>query len=177
MGAGEEDDKMKILSIDPGLRSTGFAVLEKKNRDSIKALTCGVIKSPAKLNQSSCLVNINDELNGIIKIYKPDVCAVEAVIYVQSYKTAITLGAARGAAIIAAASKGIPIFEYAPKRVKQAVVGKGAAKKDQVAFMIRALLSLEETPQSDAADALAVGLAHLYTSKESLQHITNEGNI
>ena len=69
MGAGEEDDKMKILSIDPGLRNTGFAVLEKKeNRDSIKALTFGVIKSPAKLNQSSCLVNINDELNGIIKV-------------------------------------------------------------------------------------------------------------
>ena len=178
MGAGEEDDKMKILSIDPGLRNTGFAVLEKKeNRDSIKALTFGVIKSPAKLNQSSCLVNINDELNGIIKVYKPDVCAVEAVIYVQSYKTAITLGAARGAAIIAAASKGIPIFEYAPKRVKQAVVGKGAAKKEQVAFMIRAMLSLKETPQSDAADALAVGLAHLYTSKESLQDSTNEGNI
>jgi len=123
------------------------------------------------------LVNINDELNGIIKVYKPDVCAVEAVIYVQSYKTAITLGAARGAAIIAAASKGIPIFEYAPKRVKQAVVGKGAAKKEQVAFMIRALLSLEETPQSDAADALAVGLAHLYTSKETLQDSTNDGNI
>ena len=178
MGAGEEDDKMKILSIDPGLRNTGFAVLEKKeNRDSIKALTFGVIKSPAKFNQSSCLVNINDELNSIIKVYKPDVCAVEAVIYVQSYKTAITLGAARGAAIIAAASKGIPIFEYAPKRVKQAVVGKGAAKKEQVAFMIRALLSLEETPQSDAADALAVGLAHLYSSKKSLQNNTNEGNI
>ena len=104
-------------------------------------------------------------------------CAVEAVIYVQSYKTAITLGAARGAAIIAAASKGIPIFEYAPKRVKQAVVGKGAAKKEQVAFMIRALLSLEETPQSDAADALAVGLAHIYNSKENLQNSTNEGNI
>ena len=79
--------------------------------------------------------------------------------------------------IIAAASKGIPIFEYAPKRVKQAVVGKGAAKKEQVAFMIRAILSLEETPQTDAADALAVGLAHIYTSKESLQHGTNEGNI
>ena len=90
---------MKILSIDPGLRKTGFAVLEKKeNQDDIKALTFGVIKSSPKLNQSSCLVNINDELSNIIKDYKPEVCAVESVIYVQSYKTAITLGAARGAA-------------------------------------------------------------------------------
>ena len=164
---------MKVLSIDPGLRKTGFAVLERKdNQNSIKALTFGIVKSPTKLSQSECLVNINGELNEIIKSFNPDVCAVESVIYVQSYKTAITLGAARGAGIIAAASKGIPIFEYAPKRVKQAVVGKGAAKKEQVAFMIRALLSLSETPPSDAADAIAVGLAHFYACKENKQ-LTN----
>ena len=85
------------------------------------------------------------------------------MIYVQSYKTAITMGAARGAAIVAAASHGLAIYEYAPKRVKQAVVGKGAASKEQVAFMIRALLKLKETPSPDAADALAVGMAHFYT--------------
>ena len=164
MGAGEEDDKMKILSIDPGLRNTGFAVLEKKeNRDSIKALTFGVIKSPAKLNQSSCLVNINDELNGIIKVYKPDVCAVEAVIYVQSYKTAITLGAARGAAIIAAASKGIPIFEYAPKRVKQAVVGFGRASKEQMSNTLAQMLGLPQALPFDQADALGLALCHALT--------------
>ena len=169
---------MKILSIDPGLRKTGFAVLEKKeDQDDIKALAFGVIKSSPKLNQSSCLVNINDELSNIINDYKPEVCAVESVIYVQSYKTAITLGAARGAAMIAAASRGIPIFEYAPKRVKQAVVGKGAAKKEQVAFMIRALLSLKETPQSDAADAIAVGLAHIYTNRNALQDEAISGKI
>ena len=164
----EGADKMKVLSIDPGLRKTGFAVLERKdNQDSIKALTFGIVKSQTKLSQSECLVNINGELNEVIKSFNPDVCAVESVIYVQSYKTAITLGAARGAGIIAAASRGIPIFEYAPKRVKQAVVGKGAAKKEQVSFMIRALLSLSETPPSDAADAIAVGLAHFYTCKEN----------
>ena len=163
-------DKMKVLSIDPGLRKTGFAVLEREdNQDLIKALTFGIVKSPSKLSQSECLVNINSELNDVIRSFNPDVCAVESVIYVQSYKTAITLGAARGAGIIAAASRGIPIFEYAPKRVKQAVVGKGAAKKEQVAFMIRALLSLSETPPSDAADAIAVGLAHFYANKENKQ--------
>ena len=163
-------DRMKVLSIDPGLRKTGFAVLEREdNQDLIKALTFGIVKSPSKLSQSECLVNINSELNDVIRSFNPDVCAVESVIYVQSYKTAITLGAARGAGIIAAASRGIPIFEYAPKRVKQAVVGKGAAKKEQVAFMIRALLSLSETPPSDAADAIAVGLAHFYANKENKQ--------
>ena len=75
------------------------------------------------------------------------------------------MGAARAAAIIAAAHHGIPVYEYAPKRIKQAVVGKGAAKKEQVAFMIRSLLSLKETPTSDAADAIGVGLAHLYTAE------------
>jgi|TARA_B110000116_G_scaffold266571_1_gene277517 crossover junction endodeoxyribonuclease RuvC len=157
---------VKILSIDPGLRKTGFAVIEKKEeQDTIKALTFGVICNQQKALQSSCLVNIRNELNLVIGKYKPEECAVESVIYVQSYKTAITMGAARAAAIIAAASHGIPVYEYAPKRIKQAVVGKGAAKKEQVAFMIRALLSLKETPTSDAADAIAVGLAHLYTAE------------
>jgi crossover junction endodeoxyribonuclease RuvC len=83
------------------------------------------------------------------------------VIYVQSYKTAIVLGAARGAAIVAAAERGLPVFEYAPKRIKQATVGHGSADKGQVAFMIRSLLGLTETPGPDAADALAIGLTHL----------------
>ncbi len=92
---------------------------------------------------------------------EPDCCALESVIYVQSYKTAIALGAARGAAILAAAENGLPIFEYAPNRIKQATVGTGAAGKNQVAFMVRALLGLTETPDADAADALAIGLTHL----------------
>jgi crossover junction endodeoxyribonuclease RuvC len=83
------------------------------------------------------------------------------VIYVQSYKTAIILGAARGAAILAAAENGLPVFEYPPRRVKQSTVGHGAAGKNQVAFMVRALLGLTETPEADAADALAIALTHL----------------
>jgi crossover junction endodeoxyribonuclease RuvC len=80
---------------------------------------------------------------------------------VQSYKTAILLGAARGAAILAAAESGLPVFEYAPRRIKQATVGTGAAKKNQVAFMMRALLGLTETPDPDSADALAIAVTHL----------------
>lgn len=110
---------------------------------------------------SSCLVAIRDRLAELIHTYEPDCCALESVIYVQSYKTAITLGAARGSAIMAATERGLPVFEYAPKRVKQATVGNGSADKTQVAFMVRALLSLTETPAADAADALAIGLTHL----------------
>jgi crossover junction endodeoxyribonuclease RuvC len=85
---------------------------------------------------------------------------VEGVIFVQSLRTAITMGAARGAALVAVARHGIDIYEYAPRKAKQAVVGSGAASKEQVAFMIRSLLQLAETPPPDAADALAIGLAH-----------------
>jgi crossover junction endodeoxyribonuclease RuvC len=97
----------------------------------------------------------------LIHTHEPDCCALESVIYVQSYKTAILLGAARGAAILAAAERGLPVFEYAPTRIKKATVGRGSADKNQVAFMIRALLGLTETPSADAADALAIGLTHL----------------
>ena len=154
---------MRVLSIDPALRKTGFAVIERSGEKDYRAITYGIIRNPPKLLQSGCLVNIRGGLDEVIQKHKPEVCAVESVIYVQSYKTAITMGAARGAAIVAAASHGLAIYEYAPKRVKQAVVGRGAASKDQVAFMIRSLLKLEETPSPDAADALAVGMAHFYT--------------
>ncbi|MEM9018659.1 MAG: crossover junction endodeoxyribonuclease RuvC, partial [Verrucomicrobiota bacterium] len=104
----------------------------------------------------------------------PEVCAVEGVIYVQSYKTAITMGAARGAAILAAAEHGMEIFEYAPRRVKQAVVGRGGADKQQVAFMVRSLLGLTETPPPDAADAIAIGIAHFYEQDPTRLSVTLE---
>ncbi len=154
---------MRVLAIDPALRNTGFAVIEAEGRD-YRALTYGVVKNSAALTQSGCLVAIHEAVADAVKKYEPECCAVESVIYVQSFKTAIVMGAARGSAILAAAQRGLPIFEYPPKRVKQAVVGKGGAQKDQVAFMVRALLGLTETPPSDAADALAIGLTHLYAT-------------
>lgn len=159
---------VRVLSIDPALRNTGFAVIEQSlppgKKPVYRALDYGVIKNPNKLRQSGCLVRIREGLLELIKKHTPEVCAVEGVIYVQSYRTAITMGAARGAAILAAAEHGLEVFEYAPRRVKQAVVGRGAADKQQVAFMMRALLHLKETPSPDAADALAIGLAHCYAT-------------
>src|SRR5438309_697020 len=151
---------MRVLAIDASLRNTGVAIIDAANGKA-RALYFGVIHNPNTLRSSSCLVAIRDRLAELIHAHEPDCCALESVIYVQSYKTAIILGAARGAAILAAAERGLPVFEYAPKRIKQATVGQGSAGKDQVAFMIRVLLGLSETPGPDEADALAIGLTHL----------------
>src|SRR5436309_2919289 len=151
---------MRVLAIDASLRNTGVAVVDANNGKA-RALYFGTIHNAQKLRSSSCLVAIRDRLIELIREHEPDCCALESVIYVQSYKTAILLGAARGAAILAAAENGLPVFEYPPTRIKQATVGRGGAGKNQVAFMVRALLSLTETPDADAADALAIGLTHV----------------
>ena len=154
---------MRILAVDPAIRNTGFAILEGDDR-SATALEYGVLTIPSRLKQSQALSAVRMALCNQIKKWEPDEVAVEGIIYVQSMKTAISMGAARAATMIAAADAGLRVFEYAPKKVKQAVVGNGNAKKDQVAFMVRALLGLKETPPHDAADALAIAMAHLYTN-------------
>ncbi len=151
---------MRVLAIDASLRCSGVAVIEG-NGSKLRALHFGTIPNASSIRASSCLVAIHERIAELIHAHEPDCCALESVIFVQSYKTAIILGAARGAAILAAAERGLPIFEYSPKRIKQATVGRGTADKGQVAFMVRALLGLTETPGPDAADALAIGLTHL----------------
>jgi crossover junction endodeoxyribonuclease RuvC len=151
---------MRVLAIDASLRNTGVAIIDANNGGA-RALYFGTIRNASSVPSSFCLVTIRDRLAKLIHQHQPDACALESVIYVQSYKTAILLGAARGAAILAAAENGLPIFEYPPARIKQATVGRGGAGKNQVAFMVRALLGLTETPDADAADALAIGLTHL----------------
>jgi crossover junction endodeoxyribonuclease RuvC len=150
---------MRILAIDPSLRSTGFAVLEHQGNQR-RAVVYGTIKNSRDLLPSGCLVAIHERVVELIYEHQPECAIFESVIYVQSYRTAITLGSARGAALLAAAGRGLPIYEYAPRRVKQSVVGRGGAAKNQVGFMVRALLGLTETPAEDAADALAIGLTH-----------------
>jgi len=154
----------RVLSIDPALRNTGYAVLERQGRE-IKLVTYGVIQNKPKLLQSGCLVAIREQLSDVIREHSPTVCAIESTIYVQSFNTAIVLGSARGAALIAAAEHGLAIYDYAPREVKQAAVGKGAAQKEQVAFMVRSMLRLRETPPPDAADAIAVGIAHFQATE------------
>jgi len=151
---------MRVLAVDASLRNTGVAIVDANNGKP-RSVYFGTIHNASALRSSSCLVAIRDRLAELIREHEPDCCALESVIYVQSHKTAILLGAARGAAILAAAENGLPVFEYSPTRIKQSTVGRGRAGKNQVAFMVRALLGLTETPGPDAADALAIGLTHL----------------
>jgi crossover junction endodeoxyribonuclease RuvC len=154
---------VRVLAIDPAVRNTGYAVLEGDPRRPV-VLAFDVISIPKSLAQSAALAAVRTHLDHIIKKFHPDEVAVEGIIYVQSHQTAISMGAARASALIAAADNGLRIYEYSPKKVKMAVVGKGTADKAQVAFMVRALLGLAETPPPDAADALAIAMAHLQAS-------------
>lgn len=154
---------MRVLSIDPAVRNTGYAVLEGDPRKPV-VLAFDVISIPKSIPQSAALAAVRTHLANIIQKFQPDEVAVEGIIYVQSHQTAIAMGAARAAAMIAAADHGLKMYEYSPKKVKMAVVGRGTADKSQVAFMVRALLGLAETPPPDAADALAIGMAHLQAS-------------
>ncbi len=149
----------RVLAVDPSLRGTGYAVIEASG-GKLRALVYGVVKNPPKLAAHQCLREIHDTLTRIAAEHQPTSFAIEGVIYVQNVRTAIILGSARGAALLVAAGHNLAVHEYAPRLVKQAVVGRGGAQKDQVAFMIRALLGLKETPPSDAADALAIGMTH-----------------
>lgn len=153
----------RVLAIDPALRKTGWAVVENTEGQP-RALAWGVIHNKPNLLPSGCLVAIREGLQDVIRQHAPTVCAIESTIFVQSFKTAIVLGTARGACLLAAAEHGIPIYEYAPREIKQAAVGRGAAQKEQVAFMIRAQLRLRETPEADAADALATAITHFQSS-------------
>ncbi len=154
---------MRVLAVDPAVRNTGYAVLEGDARTP-KVLDFGVITIPQVHAQSVALAAVHTHLSNLMKKWQPDEIAVEGIIYVQSHKIAISMGAARAAAMIAAADHGLKVYEYAPRKVKMAVVGKGTADKAQVAFMVRALLQLSETPPADAADALAIGMAHMQAS-------------
>jgi crossover junction endodeoxyribonuclease RuvC len=154
---------MRVFAVDPAVRNTGYAVLEGDARMP-RVLDFGVISIPTSQSQSSALAAVRSHLYNLMQKWQPDEVAVEGIIYVQSHQTAISMGAARAAALIAAADHGLKIYEYAPRKIKMAVVGNGTANKDQVAFMVRALLKLNETPPADAADALAIGMAHLQAS-------------
>ena len=158
---------MKVLAIDPAIRNTGYAVLEGDHHEQ-KVHDFGVISIPVNISQSGALAAIHTGIANLIKKWQPDETAVEGIIYVQSHRTAISMGAARAASLIAAAEAGLKIYEYAPRKVKQVITGNGSADKQQVAFMARTLLGLTENPPHDAADAIAIAIAHL-TSGDPLK--------
>jgi crossover junction endodeoxyribonuclease RuvC len=123
-------------------------------------LAQGTVKCPASWERSRCLVRIAQELRDAIKRHQPRVCIIEALFYAQNLQTALLMGEARGASLLAAAEAGLEIFELAPRKVKQAIVGYGGAQKTAVAKMVQRMLRLAQLPSPDAADALALALTH-----------------
>jgi len=148
-----------ILGVDPSLRGTGYGVIELA-KPHPRTLTHGTIICPAAWPHSRCLASISQTIREVLRKYAPTVCAVEGLFFAQNLQTAILMGEARGAALAAIAEAGLEIYEIAPRKVKQAIVGYGAAQKLAVAKMVQRLLQLAELPTADAADALALALAH-----------------
>ncbi len=164
---------MRVLAIDPAIRNTGYAVIEGDFHEA-RALDYGTLSIPASRRQSECLARIHEHLCAMIERWRPDELAIEGIIYVQSHRTAIAMGSARAAAVLAATRYERLIMEYPPSCVKLATVGRGRAGKEQVAFMMRALLHLVETPAPDAADALAVAYTHLAAADPLRAHLFKE---
>jgi crossover junction endodeoxyribonuclease RuvC len=151
---------MIILGVDPGTNFTGFGII-KLNRNSFSRLKNGIIKLPSASLISLRLAIIYDELNKIIKTYKPDEFAIETAFYGKNVQSAMKIGYARGVSLLAAVHNNIPTSEYSPREIKKSVVGTGAASKEQVSFMIKNLLNLkDENMKFDESDALAVALCH-----------------
>ena len=149
-----------ILGLDPSLRGTGFGIV-RLAKPCPQTLAHGTISCPPTWERSRCLVKIVSELRNVLKKYQPSVCIVEALFYAQNLQTALIMGEARGAALSAIAEAGLEIYELAPRKVKQAIVGYGAAQKLAVAKMVQRMLRLAELPAPDAADALALALTQV----------------
>jgi crossover junction endodeoxyribonuclease RuvC len=153
-----------ILGLDPSLRGTGYGVI-RLAKPHPQTLVHGTISCPPAWEHSRCLVKIVQCLREVLRQQQPSVCVVEGIFFAQNLQTAMVMGEARGAALAVIAEAGLDIYEIAPRKVKQAIVGYGAAQKIAVAKMVQRLLALAEPPAPDAADALALALAHAQATR------------
>jgi crossover junction endodeoxyribonuclease RuvC len=150
-----------ILGIDPGTAITGYGVVARGSGDAVSLVECGVIRTTAGAPLPRRLREIFEGVADVIERHGPDAVAVEGVFYGKNVRTTVVLGHARAAALLAATLRDLPVAEYSPAEVKNAVVGTGKATKEQVQFMVQQLLRLRAVPQpADAADAVAVALCH-----------------
>ena len=155
----------RIIGVDPGLTVTGFGILDHKN-DQVHVVAFGTIKPPVKESLPNRLEYLNSHMVELLKKFKPKCMAIEDSFFSINAKSALILGMARGVLLLAAASNGIPTATYAPRKIKQSVVGNGAADKKQVQYMVQKILSID-TPlnQLDISDALAIGICHINQNK------------
>ena len=150
---------MRILGIDPGTARFGYGIIDADDR--CFPVDFGVIESSAVDSMPRRLLKLHDALSGLIDQYAPDVMAIEQLFFSRNVTTAIAVGQARGVALLTAAQSGMPVTEYTPAEIKQAITGYGNADKRQIQAMVQLLLELESEPHpDDAADALAVALCH-----------------
>lgn len=152
-----------VLGIDPSLRGTGFAILRHGAADDMGILESTTLRLKQALTMPECLGAIGNQVDDFLNQHAVDHVAIEQTIYVQNFQTAQILGAARGAAIAAAAMRGLPVFEYAPLRVKQSVVGVGRASKEQVARTLTHMTGCDMERRFDESDAAAVAVCHALT--------------
>jgi len=162
-----------VLGIDPGTATTGYGVIVRSDDGAVSLRECGVIRTEAGHDLGDRLREIYEGIGEVIERHRPDAVALEGIFYSKNVRTTVVLGHARGALLLAAKLRGLPVAEYAPAEVKAAVVGTGRATKEQVQFMVQRLLRLREPPRpADAADAVAVALAHCHiASLPSVDHL------
>jgi crossover junction endodeoxyribonuclease RuvC len=160
---------MRVFGIDCGTEITGYGVVETLDdarQSRLHMLAMGAIRLPKSKSLSERLLQVFTELSTQLERWRPETVAVEGVFYSVNAKSALKLGHVRGVALLAAASAGLPVAEYAPLLIKSSVVGYGLAKKEQVQFMVARLLDLADAPlQADAADALAIAICHIHTAQ------------
>lgn len=149
----------RILGVDTSLRSSGVAVIEASGQ-SLKAVEHTRIRSAQTISVSDALLRLQTGILDVIARLSPDISAIEGIFHCRNVKTAVRLGEARGVVMAACRQNDLPVFEYAPRRVKQAVVGSGAASKDQVRRMVMSILGLQDEPPDDESDALAIAICH-----------------
>ena len=152
----------RILGIDPGSQITGYGIIDLVDNRS-RYQESGCIRTPSERPLVDRLKIIFESVSHVIALYRPDEMAIEQVFMHRNPDSALKLGQARGVAICAGAMANLPVSEYAPRIIKQAVAGNGGAGKEQIQYMVCALLNLQHPPQADAADALAVALCHGHT--------------
>ncbi|MGE5124519.1 MAG: crossover junction endodeoxyribonuclease RuvC [Acidobacteriaceae bacterium] len=157
---------MVTIGIDPGTAATGFGVIREEQDGSLTVLGFGVIQTNANQPQARRLVQLYQGIKELILLHQPDVGAGEKLFFERNVRTALSVGQARGVALLAMAESGLQIGEYTPLEVKQAVAGYGGADKSQIQQMVKTLLRLDVIPRpDDAADALAVAICHIHSSK------------
>ncbi len=157
---------MLVIGIDPGTAITGYGLVREDETGGLTVIDFGVVQTPARLPMSQRLLQLHQQLRQVLLLYRPDSAAVERLFFQKNVRTAISVGQGRGVALLALAESNLPVHEYTPLEIKQAVVGYGGAGKSQMQQMVRALLDLEDIPRpDDAADALAVAICHIHSAR------------